>query len=84
MQTPEFIDSLDALTALAKHERIAIMCAEAVPWRCHRSLIADALLARGIRGEHIYSATRSRPHALTRRSRLMIVADLTLDECDRD
>jgi uncharacterized protein (DUF488 family) len=65
MQTPEFDASLTELIALAEHERIAIMCAEAVPWRCHRSLIADALLAHGIRVEHIYSATCSRPHALT-------------------
>ena len=65
MQTPDFADSLAVLIALAEHERIAIMCAEAVPWRCHRSLIADALLARGIRVEHLYSATHSRPHALT-------------------
>lgn len=48
MQTPEFRTNLDELIELAKSERIAIMCAEAVPWRCHRSLIADALLARGI------------------------------------
>jgi hypothetical protein len=42
MQTPEFEQSLEELIQLAKQERIAIMCAEAVPWRCHRSLIADA------------------------------------------
>ena len=46
MQTPEFAQSLEELIRLAKQERIAIMCAEAVPWRCHRSLIADALLDR--------------------------------------
>ena len=65
MQMPEFGAGLAELIALAKHGRIAIMCAEAVPWRCHRSLIADALLARGIRVEHIYSASRSSPHVLT-------------------
>src|SRR5664279_899333 len=48
MQTPGFEQSLEELIRLAKQERIAIMCDEAVPWRCHRSLIADALLVRGI------------------------------------
>jgi uncharacterized protein (DUF488 family) len=41
------------------------MCAEALPWRCHRSLIADALLARGIEARHIMSKTQAKPHALT-------------------
>ena len=57
--------NLDELIELAKSERIAIMCAEAVPWRCHRSLIADALLARGIEVQEITSATRTQPHTLT-------------------
>jgi hypothetical protein len=65
MQTPEFRKHLDDLIRLAKSERIAIMCAEAVPWRCHRSLIADALLARGIEVREITSATRSQLHTLT-------------------
>jgi uncharacterized protein (DUF488 family) len=46
------------------------MCAEAVPWRCHRSLIGDALLARGIDVEDIMSAARSQPHSLTRFARV--------------
>jgi uncharacterized protein (DUF488 family) len=65
MQTPEFRINLDKLIGLAKSERIAIMCAEAVPWRCHRSLIADALLARGIEVQEITSSTRTLPHTLT-------------------
>lgn len=65
MQTPEFRKSLDALIELAKRERIAIMCAEAVPWRCHRSLIADALLARGIEVREITSRSGARLHSLT-------------------
>ncbi len=65
MQTPEFAKSLEELIQLAKQERIAIMCAEAVPWRCHRSLIADALLVRGIRAEDIMSPTRRQVHTLT-------------------
>lgn len=65
MQTPEFEESLNELIELANHDRIALMCAEAVPWRCHRSLIADALLIRGIRSEDIMSLTRSQVHTLT-------------------
>ena len=65
MQTPEFEQSLEELIQLAKQERIAIMCAEAVPWRCHRSLIADALLVRGILTEDIMSPTRRQVHTLT-------------------
>ncbi len=65
MQTPEFSANVKALLELAGRERVALMCAEAVPWRCHRSLIADALVARGVAVEHIASATRARPHTLT-------------------
>lgn len=65
MQTPEFRRSLDDLIELAKHERIAVMCAEAVPWRCHRSLIADALLARGIEVREIIGAGSPRLHKMT-------------------
>lgn len=65
MQTPEFAQSLDELIHLASQERIVLMCAEAVPWRCHRSLIGDALLVRGIRTEDIMSATRRQVHTLT-------------------
>jgi uncharacterized protein (DUF488 family) len=65
MQTPEFKTALDQLIRLAEMRRTAIMCAEAVPWRCHRSLIADALLARGIHVAEITSGTHTRPHILT-------------------
>ena len=65
MQTPEFQRALENLIATAEKERVAIMCAEAVPWRCHRSLIADALLVRGVRVEEISSLTRTQPHRLT-------------------
>ena len=64
MQTQEFQDALEALIELADQEPTAIMCAEAVPWRCHRSLIADALLARGIEVLEIASATRTTPLTL--------------------
>ena len=65
MQTAEFAAGLKTLLKAARGERIAIMCAEAVPWRCHRSLIADALTVRGYPVEHILSANRAQPHSLT-------------------
>lgn len=65
MQTPEFAAGLDALVKVAREERIALMCAEALPWRCHRSLIADALTVRGVSVEHIMSATARQAHTLT-------------------
>lgn len=65
MQTPEFVESLDQLVTMARHERVAIMCAESVPWRCHRSLIADALLVRGVQAEEIVSGVRTATHKLT-------------------
>ncbi len=65
MQTSEFKKALNELIHLANRNRIALMCAEAVPWRCHRSLIADALLVRGIRTEDIMSPTRRQIHTLT-------------------
>jgi hypothetical protein len=65
MQTAAFKESLADCIDLATREPTALMCAEAVPWRCHRSLIADALLARGIDVQEITSGIRTRPHALT-------------------
>jgi len=65
MQTSEFAQGLAELIQLAERERVAIMCAEAVPWRCHRSLIADALLVRGIRSEDIMGPGRRTVHTLT-------------------
>jgi uncharacterized protein (DUF488 family) len=65
MQTPEFEPGLQRLMKLAGQKRSAIMCAEAVPWRCHRSLIADALTVRGIQVEDIMSMKRSQVHSLT-------------------
>jgi len=65
MQTPEFQAALTKLLDLAADRATAIMCAEAVPWRCHRSLIADALSVRGVTVVEILSASNSRPHTLT-------------------
>ncbi len=65
MQTSAFAEQLDELMARARQHRIVLMCAEAVPWRCHRSLIADALTVRGVVVKEIQSATRVSVHALT-------------------
>jgi len=65
MRTPAFERSMKELLRLARQERIALMCAEAVPWACHRSLIADALLARAVRTRHILSLSHCEPHTLT-------------------
>lgn len=64
MQTSEFKEGLDELLDLAAGQRPAIMCSEAVPWRCHRRLITDALLVAGIEVIHIMSSTSTRPAAL--------------------
>ena len=65
MQTPEFVAAIEDLIAKARTNQLVLMCAEAVPWRCHRSLIADALLVRGVRCEDIQSTTRRLPHRIT-------------------
>jgi uncharacterized protein (DUF488 family) len=65
MQTPTFAVALAKLVKIAQARTTAIMCAEAVPWRCHRSLIGDALLVRGFQVVDILSASSAQPHALT-------------------
>jgi uncharacterized protein (DUF488 family) len=65
MQTPDFARGLEDLIAASRERRVAIMCAEAVPWRCHRSLVSDALLIRDIPVIEILSPSSSRPHKLT-------------------
>jgi 3-methyladenine DNA glycosylase/8-oxoguanine DNA glycosylase len=65
MLSDEFEAGLAKLRELTAEGRVALMCAEAVPWRCHRSLVADALTARGASVEHITNAVRSTPHRLT-------------------
>jgi uncharacterized protein (DUF488 family) len=70
MRTAEFDVGLKRLIKLAKQKRSALVCAEAVPWRCHRSLIADALTVRGIRVEHIMGRKTVRAHSLTTFGRL--------------
>jgi len=63
--TPEFHEGLMQLRALAKEGPVALMCAEAVPWRCHRSLIADVLFAHGVVVQHVAGKARTHPHRMT-------------------
>jgi uncharacterized protein (DUF488 family) len=65
MQTEEFTATLHELIAAASRRTTAIMCAEAVPWRCHRSLIADAMLVRGWQVLDVMTPTSAKPHKLT-------------------
>lgn len=65
MGSDEFESALEQLVQYGQEHRAAIMCAEAVPWRCHRTLIADALVARGWQVTHILSEHRVDPHHLT-------------------
>ena len=65
MQTKEFKDALKELISVAKKKVTVIMCAEAVPWRCHRSLIADALLTRKFQVFDIFNQKTARPHTFT-------------------
>jgi len=65
METPEFETNLQQLMEVARRRQVCIMCAEAVPWRCHRSLISDALLVRSVGVEHILGEGARKPHSLT-------------------
>jgi uncharacterized protein (DUF488 family) len=66
MQTPDFEAGINELIRLSQSTLVAIMCAEALPWRCHRSLIADALLVRGIQVEHIMTLKTRTKHSMTK------------------
>lgn len=70
MQTPEFAAAVARLVALAREKTTAIMCAETLPWRCHRSLIGDALLVRGVEVVDIMTLKSAKPHALTSMARV--------------
>jgi len=65
MQTPEFAAAIDDLLAFARVHVVAVMCAEAKWWQCHRQLVADALVARGVEVRHIMSAREAPVHAIT-------------------
>lgn len=71
METPEFEAALERLVRLAGEETAAILCAEAVPWRCHRRLISDALAARGTEVLHILRPGRADPHELDPNARVL-------------
>jgi uncharacterized protein (DUF488 family) len=70
METPAFTEALDELVEYARAAPTAVMCAEAVWWRCHRQMIADALVARGLEVRHITSASAPARHELTRFARV--------------
>jgi uncharacterized protein (DUF488 family) len=70
MLTEEFAENIEKLMELGKTERIAVMCAEALPWRCHRSLIADALMVRGVSVAHIMGKAKLVVHELTSFARI--------------
>jgi uncharacterized protein (DUF488 family) len=70
MATEEFARGLDELLDAAADHRVAVMCAEAVPWRCHRSLIGDAVLVRGVPVLDLMDANTAKPHTLTRFARV--------------
>lgn len=65
MQTAEFAGGMTQLTALADQQTVAIMCAEAVPWRCHRSMVGDALIVRGYEVKDIFDITKASDEKLT-------------------
>ena len=65
MQTPEFAEAVEDLVERSAHNDVAIMCAEAVPWRCHRSMIGDALVVRGVKVLDIMTEKSAKPHTLT-------------------
>ena len=65
MQTDEFLNGLNELIKLSKNKTTAIMCAEAVPWRCHRSLVSDALIVRSVPVDEIIGTGNAREHKLT-------------------
>ena len=70
MQTAEFREGLDELLELAAYERPAIMCSEAVPWRCHRRLVTDALIVAGIKVVDIMSTTSTKPAVLNENAKV--------------
>jgi uncharacterized protein (DUF488 family) len=64
MQTPDFLTGLEKLEQLGRVKKTAVMCSEAVPWRCHRSLIADAMRIRGWKVLDIFTPKSAKPHEL--------------------
>jgi uncharacterized protein (DUF488 family) len=79
MQLPEFADNVQWIAELASTERCALMCAEAVPWRCHRSMIGDALLVRGVRVEELLDR-KDAHHTCLRRSPVLMERKLPIHQ----
>jgi len=71
MQTPAFRKALERVIRLSQKQTPVLLCAEAVPWRCHRSLVADALLARGLSVADVGAGARPRPHRLNPMARVL-------------
>lgn len=84
MATTEFGGALERLLELARTRRPAIMCAEAVPWRCHRQLIADALVAAGAEVRHVLGPGRAERHALNEHARILPDGTLVYPAPDDD
>lgn len=84
MMREEFREALERLLTLASGQRAAIMCAETLPWRCHRYLIADSLVARGVEVVHLISEKETRAHALSalaRREGEVLIYDVGAASC---
>jgi uncharacterized protein (DUF488 family) len=71
METAEFDEAVEGLIDLAREKRTAVMCAEAVYWRCHRALLADALVSRGVNVLHVMDEKKTEPHRLTRFAKIV-------------
>jgi uncharacterized protein (DUF488 family) len=84
MQTSEFRDGLDAFAMFAQGRPVALMCAEAKWWQCHRQLIADALVARGMEVRHILSRAEATPHGLPRSRAWPAAASVTRGLSERN
>jgi uncharacterized protein (DUF488 family) len=70
METPAFRQGLDRLIDAGRGQRSAVMCAERLPWQCHRNLVADSLVARGVGVLHLVGPGQSREHTLSRLARI--------------
>jgi len=82
MDTPEFAAGLAQLEPLASETPSALLCAEALPWKCHRSLIADALVARGWEARDVLSEKEARPHRIPKFARVegeRVIYDVVLE-----
>lgn len=84
MSTPEFRAALDVVIAEAEQARTVVMCAEAVPWRCHRNLIADGAVGRGLSVAHIIGPGPVQPHSLPDAARVSPDGTVTYPSSEQD